>query len=180
MPRNPERTSGLNFTDLFDLDEIQEMQDAFANAAGVASIIAGVDGRPITRASNARRLCVDIIRTTDDGLIDCMHADAILGRHHPDGPAFHTCPCGGLLDGSASIHAGARHIATWFIGQVRDESRDTEEIMKYAREIGADEEAFRSALAEIPAMSLERFEQVGRLLFLMADQMSNAAHQKTR
>ncbi|MCP4693757.1 MAG: PAS domain S-box protein, partial [Desulfobacterales bacterium] len=46
--------------------------------------------------------------------------------------------------------------------------------------IGADEEAFRSALAEIPAMSLERFEQVGRLLFLMADQMSNAAHQKTR
>ncbi len=180
MARKPDRSSGFDFTDLFDLDEIQKIQDSFAMATGVASLITTVDGRAITKPSNLRRLCMDIIRKTDDGFIDCRHADAVLGRYNPHGPTIQPCPCGGLWDGSASISVGSRHIANWLIGQVRDETTDTKEIIKYARRIGADEEAFRSALAEVPAMSFEQFEQVCQALFLMANHMSKTAFQNTR
>ena len=46
-----------SFESLFDVKEIQEIQDSFAGATGVASIITDVKGRPITKPSNFCRLC---------------------------------------------------------------------------------------------------------------------------
>jgi len=40
------------FTEIFDLFDIQEIQDAFSSAVGVASIITEVDGTIITNPSN--------------------------------------------------------------------------------------------------------------------------------
>jgi ligand-binding sensor protein len=37
------------FAELFDLNEIQKLQDSFSAATGVASIITEPDGTPITR-----------------------------------------------------------------------------------------------------------------------------------
>ena len=111
-----EEDLGLTFEDLFDLDEIQTIQDAFANATGVASIITQPDGRPITQPSNFCRLCRDIIRHTGKGLENCMRSDAIIGHPNPDGPIVQPCHSGGLWDGGASISAGNKHIANWLIG----------------------------------------------------------------
>ena len=55
------------FEDLFDLAEIQAIQNSFAKTTGVASIITTVDGEPITQPSNFCRLCKDIIRKTKKG-----------------------------------------------------------------------------------------------------------------
>ncbi|MCK5323777.1 MAG: PocR ligand-binding domain-containing protein, partial [Desulfobulbaceae bacterium] len=62
----------LDFLDLFDLEEIQKIQDAFALAAGVASVITSPDGRPITRPSNFSSLCKEVIQKTEKGLADCL------------------------------------------------------------------------------------------------------------
>jgi hypothetical protein len=51
----------VGFLDLFELDEIQAIQDAFSSATGVASVITTPEGEPITRPSNFSRLCDDII-----------------------------------------------------------------------------------------------------------------------
>lgn len=66
----------ISFFDLFDLKEIQNIQDSFAKATGVASIITDTEGHPITDPSNFCRLCIDIIRKTEKGLINCMKSDA--------------------------------------------------------------------------------------------------------
>ncbi len=170
-------TADLTLTDLFDLDEIQKIQDGFAEATGVASIITAPDGRPITQPSNFCRLCKDIIRGTEKGLANCMHSDAVLGRPNPEGPVVQPCLSGGLWDGGASICAGDRHIANWLVGQVRNDEQNEERMMCYAREIGADEEAFRSALDEVTVMPKERFDKVCNVLFLMASQLSQMAFQ---
>ena len=47
----------LKFDDLFDLDDIQRIQDLFAKVTGVAALITTPDGTPITQPSNFSRLC---------------------------------------------------------------------------------------------------------------------------
>ena len=166
----------ISFTDIFDLNEIQRIQDAFAKATNVASIITDVDGVPITAPSNFCRLCRDIIRKCPKGLKNCMHSDAVLGKSNPDGPIVQPCLSGGLWDGGASIHIGKRHIANWLIGQVRNERQDESKMLEYAKSIDADVEEFRKALAEVPVMSVEQFENVCSCLFITANQLSSLAY----
>jgi signal transduction histidine kinase/CheY-like chemotaxis protein/HPt (histidine-containing phosphotransfer) domain-containing protein len=167
----------LAFTDLFDLDEIQKMQDTFAKAVGVASIITTTDGVPLTKPSNFSRLCNDIIRKTEKGCANCIRSDAKIGRFNPGGPIVQPCLSGGLWDGGASISVNNRHIANWLVGQVRNDQQDSEKMLAYAKEIGADVDDFAEALDEIQVMSVEQFTSVCDTLFLVANQMSNAAFQ---
>ncbi len=172
-----DNSESIAFVDLFNIDEIQRIQDDFAAASGVASVITYPDGRPITRPSNFCRLCSDIIRKTELGLKNCMHSDACLGKHNPNGPIVQPCLSGGLWDGGASITVGGRHIANWLIGQVRDETQTEEKMLAYARRIGADEKAFLEAFREVPVMTRQRFEEICRALFTMASQLSRSAYQ---
>ena len=173
-------TSNIRFEDLFNISEIQQVQDAFAAATGVASIITDIDGTPITMPSGFCRLCSDIIRCTEKGRTNCMKSDAMLGRFNPEGPILQPCLSGGLWDGGTSIHVADRHIANWLVGQVRDDSIDVDQIMQYAREIGADEAEFRAALAEVPRMPRQQFAKVCEALYLVANQLSRLALQNVQ
>lgn len=170
-------SSDIQFSDLFDLGELQQIQDAFAEATGVASIITTTEGIPVTRPSNFCRLCSDIIRKSEKGLANCIKSDMELGRCNPTGPIVQPCMSGGLWDGGASITVGGRHVANWLIGQVRNEAQDEAEMLEYADKIGVDRELFRGALAEVPTMSKERFDKVALALFLLANELSLKAYQ---
>ncbi|MBJ6725459.1 PocR ligand-binding domain-containing protein [Geomesophilobacter sediminis] len=170
----------IKFQDLFNLDEIQQIQDAFAAAVGVASLITDVEGNPITRPSNFSHLCELIIRNTPKGLANCYKSDAAIGRMNPDGPIIQPCLSGGLLDGGTSIQVGNQHVANWLIGQVLDESCDLDVMMAYAREIEADEREYRQALRKVTRMSREQFERIGHALYLIANQLSRQALQNVQ
>ncbi|MHC9544532.1 MAG: PocR ligand-binding domain-containing protein [Vulcanimicrobiota bacterium] len=167
----------LKLTDLFDLKEIQKIQDAFAEATGVASIITDPRGHPITTPSRFCRLCNDIIRKTEKGQANCYHSDAILGRKNPEGPVAQLCLSGGLWDGGASICVGGVHIANWLIGQVLDNTFDMEKMLQYARDIGADEHEYREALGEVTRMPKEQFLRVCNALFIIARLLSDLAYE---
>ena len=171
---------GIAFEDLFNIDDIQRIQDEFAMATGVASIITRTDGTPITAPSNYCRLCKEIIRKTDKGLSNCFKSDAMTGRYHPGGLIIQQCMSGGLWDAGARITVGGQHIANWLIGQVRDELQTEAKMLEYAREIGANEEAVVKAFREVPAMSREQFEQIAKLLLTLANQLSTTAYQNVQ
>lgn len=170
------KTDDLSITDLIDIDTLQKLQDCFADATGVASIITDPNGIPITKPSNFCRLCIDIIRKTEKGLTNCMHSDAELGRMNPTGPIMQPCLSGGLWDGGASITIGNRHIANWLIGQVRNDNISREQVMGYADVIGADREDFGKALDEVTVMSTGQFEKVCSALFIFANHISELAY----
>ena len=173
-------TEGIDFASLFNLAEIQRLQDEFAEATGVASIITHTDGTPITAPSKFCRLCNDIIRKTDKGLLNCFKSDAALGQKNPDGATVQPCLSGGLWDAGAAILVGGKHIANWLIGQVRDQTQTEEKMRAYAREIGADEEEVVRAFHEVPAMSREQFSKVAQVLFTLANQLSGIAYQNVQ
>lgn len=175
-----ESTEGLRFEDLFNIEEIQEIQDAFAEATGVASMITDTEGHPLTRPTRFCDLCQEIIRKTEKGLANCMRSDLTLGQVERHGPIVQPCLSGGLFDGGASICAGDHHIANWLIGQVIDDSQAIDDLMQYADEIGADKQTYREALDRVPRMSLERFQKVSRALYLIARQLSHLALQNVQ
>jgi PAS domain S-box-containing protein len=172
--------ASINFEDLFNLDDIQRLQDEFAGATGVASIITQTDGTPITRPSNFCRLCNDIIRKTDKGRGNCYKSDALIGRLSPEGPIIQPCMSGGLWDAGAAISVGGKHIANWLIGQVRNDTQTEKKILEYARDIGADEQVAVEAFREVPGMSRDRFGKVAQALFTLANQLSTSAYQNVQ
>lgn len=175
-----DRSAPIVFEQLFDIDELQKLQDQFAIAFGVASVITTPDGDFLTKPSNFSYLCERIIRCTEKGLINCKHSDSIIGRQNPEGPIVQQCLSGGLWDAGASITVGGRHVANWLVGQVRNLHYDENKIIKYAREIGADLTEFIRAYFEIPSMSIEQFQRIADLLFTMAGQLSEKAYQNVQ
>lgn len=167
----------IAFEELFNLRDIQRLQDEFAKATGVASIITRSDGVPITQPSNFTRLCKDIIRKNDIGAKNCRRSDAIIGRYNPQGPILQKCLSGGLWDAGASISVGGRHIANWLIGQIRVEDQPDEYISAYAKKIGVDERVAIEAFREVPTMSWEKFGHIANALFTLAGQLSDNAYQ---
>ncbi len=165
-------TDNIHFEDLFDIRDIQRLQDDFSAATGVASIITQVDGTPITRPSNFCRLCNNIIRKTEKGYANCCKSDSVLGKLSPSGPIAQPCLSGGLWDAGAGIAVGGKHIANWLLGQVRDETQTDEKMLEYAREIGANEQDFLAAFHEVPAMSREKFDKIALALYTLANQLS--------
>ncbi len=172
--------TAIAFEDLFNLDDIQRLQDQFARATGVASIITRTDGTPITRPSNFTRLCNDIIRPSEKGMANCRISDATLGSLSTEGPLVQPCRSGGLWDAGAGISVDGHHLANWLIGQVRDETQTEEKIRHYARTIGVDEELAAQAFHEVPAMSRAHFEEIAMALFTLANGLSATAYQNVQ
>lgn len=170
-------TGDIDFSQLLDIDMIQKLQDEFSDATGVASVITLTDGTPITRTSNFTRLCQDIIRKTEKGCENCYKSDAVIGAYSAEGPIIKSCLSGGLWDAGAAITVGGKHVANWLIGQVRDETIREDQLAAYAREIGADEREAVLAFREVPQMSFQRFEKIAKLLYTIANQLSNLAFQ---
>ena len=165
------------FSDIFDLNEIQRMQDLFSDATEVASLITLPDGTPITKPSNFSRFC-QLIRATEKGAINCKNSDILIGGKTDFSRDADLTPClsAGLWDTSAKITVGNVHIANWLIGQVRDKEIDEKKLLDYGNEIGVDKSDFKNALQEVTTMSVEKFRKISEMLVVFANQLSEKAY----
>ena len=166
----------ISLRELFNIEDIQRLQDQFSLTTGIATLIVETSGEPITTAAGFTRFC-DLIRETPKGLENCRRSDAVLGEMATGDPVIHPCLSGGLLDAATSIKINGKPIAFWLVGQVRDGSQKEEDIRRYARGIGVDEHKLAAYFREIPYMPREQFEHTVRLLALLADQLSTIAYQ---
>ena len=87
---------------------------------------------------------------------------------------------GGLWDAGAGITVGGHHVANWLIGQVRDATQTEESMRAYAKEIGADENEVVEAFREVLSMSREQFGKMAKVLYTLANQLSEIAFQNVR
>ncbi len=169
----------LRFEDAFNIDELQELQDVLANSLQIASLITALDGTPITKPSNFCRLCKRYVRTTEQGLKQCMYSDSVIGSSKADGFTVSKCLSVGLLDAGVSIKIGDKHVANWMFGQVRDEYEDftDAELRQKAEEIEAEVEGFVEAFKQVPIISRDRFEYIAQLVYMISKQLSEQAYQ---
>jgi len=177
LSRPLDEAEDLNFEDLFDLNDLQRIQDLYAKVTGVTALITTPDGTPITQPSSYCRFCRDIIQQSELGASNCRVSEKLINRYSPDGPIIQHCQSAGLCNASASITVGGKHVANWLIGQVRDGTQDDETLRAYARTLGIDEEEFMAAFHEVPVMTQEQFNQVAQAHFVLANQLSSLAYQ---
>ncbi|MBN1166253.1 MAG: PAS domain S-box protein, partial [Methanospirillaceae archaeon] len=171
----PPDDTDVSFEDLFDINEIQRILDEFSEATGVASLITRPDGTPITRPAGFTRLC-SIIRNTGIGQKNCSASDAALGKPSFDGPLVQRCLSGGLWGAGAAIVVGNRHVASWLIGQVRNEEQTEEAMRSYAKTIGVDEEVILPAFRDVPSLSSDAFRAVAKVMYSYANHLSKLAY----
>lgn len=167
---NSIRNGAIGFEEIFDVQEIQKIQDAFSNATGVASLITTPDGMPITQASNFTSMC-NLIRSTPEGYKNCLKSDSVIGGK--DGLTVHPCLSGGLWDGGTRLSVGNYHIASWLVGQVIIEPADNEQLLQYADVLGIDRQTYAAALEKVPRMTQKKFTQITEALQLIAGQLSS-------
>ncbi len=161
-------TPDLRLENLFDLEEAQLIQDVFATAAKVTSVITDTHGRPLTRPSNLHGLCEDVLRRSIKGQSACLRAVALEHGDDEPNPLVQTCPCPGMFHGIVRIVVGDKHVANWFIGQAMDIDADMEKVRAYGRKIGANPDAFEKALAEVNRMSREQFRCICEALHFIS------------
>ena len=170
-----EDIEALSFETIFDVEELQLIQDQFSTATGVASMITTPAGIPITAPSNFCEFCL-LIRETEKGKCKCNQSDAILGEYNPDGPKINTCQGGGLWDAGVSISIGNKHVANWRIGQVRNGKQTEDKIRQLANEIGVNENDLVAAFNKVPVMPESQFSAIANLLFSLVNQLSEAKY----
>ena len=172
-----EELEHLELGEILDMKEVQEIQDSFSEATGVASVILDTKGRFLTKPSRFCRLCKEIVRTRKKGRENCTSSDIFLSQQGATLENLRPCLSAGLLDVGTPICVGEHTIAYWFVGQVLDEKADKAKMVAYAEEIGADPREFAEALEEVPRMDREQFLKVVNALYTMARQLSLLALQ---
>ncbi|OGK08074.1 MAG: hypothetical protein A2W80_10890 [Candidatus Riflebacteria bacterium GWC2_50_8] len=164
----------IDFVDLFDINEMQKLQDAFSDAFEIASIITRPDGTPITRPSRFSRLCTEVIHNTESGRQTCRMLNPVGSIEELKQLTFRCEQCG-KWEISAGMSVENHLVALWRVGQVRDPDTTDEQLLGYAVKIGADPEEYRTSLATIPVMSRQKLEKIAHLLTEAANLLTSKA-----
>jgi len=166
----------LSLSELADIKLLQEFQDTFAKAMNVASITVDDKG-PITRPSNFTDFCTKYTRGSTLGYKNCVDCDIKWGKIAAERgePVIYTCHTG-LTDFAVPIIVAGQHIGSILGGQVLTEKPDEKHFRKIAKELSIDEDEYISALRKIKIVPRENIEAAARLLYLVANAVSEIGH----
>jgi len=162
-------------------EELEGFLEAFTAATGVAAIISGPDGSPITEPFNFSSLCRNFCRATESGRLKCVASDKYGGELSTRSRkrVIYRCLNAGLLDSAAPIIVEGYHLANVLCGQVLDMPIDESEAARRARAIGIkDTEAYLEELSKIPIISPDRFSAIVNLMGVVTQTVSELAFQK--
>ncbi len=127
--------------ELIDLEELQSIQDSFAIAVGISSVIFSAEGKPLTRLTNPTGFC-SLIQSTGKGKERCFRSFMEMGKIALGAQEPEICYCfahGGHF--VAPIMIDGEHKGTMFAGQFipkKFSSEQLHDLEKIAVEIDLD------------------------------------------
>lgn len=168
----------ITLLDVIDRDTLQALQDAFANATGMAALATDATGA-VTRLSNPTEFCMNLTRKSSTGCERCNKCDLQGGAESARSgkPAVYFCH-GGLVDFAVPIMLNGRHIGSLIGGQVLTEEPNDDKFRKIAFEIGVDPDQYVRAVHKVPIVSKKQIDSAAQLLFQMANALSDVGYQR--
>ncbi len=165
--------------DLFEmvsLAEVQKLQDLFAEAMGVFSLIVNSKGEALTRGSNYCAVC-RLLCGNEAGNRNCMQVQAEICRSMSlhDKNAYEHCRAAGLLYACTPISVNGRRIGNWVVGQIKIHE-DAKRISDYARQIGVDEKVLFDEYQKMPRFSQAQVEKTLNLVGMFASMIAVSGH----
>lgn len=169
----------IKLTDLFDVDMLQRIQDAFSKMTGLAAIITDAQGRPVTRGSNFTDFCRVYTRSSPIGCMKCEQCDKHGAEIALKVGASVTYYChAGLVDFAAPIMAGGNMIGCFIGGQVLTEPPDITKLMQVAAEIGVELINYLQSVLEVKVVDRQEVENAAFFLYTLTDILSSIAYHK--
>lgn len=169
----------LSYTvdELIDLHVLQQFQDSFAKALGMASVSVDNVKGTITEPSNFTDFCMKYTRGSTEGNKRCIACDIDGGKKSgtTGKPAVYSCHAG-LVDFAAPIVVDGVQIGAILGGQVLDAPPDEAKFRKIAREIGVDEDEYIAALRKITVVPREKINAAADMLYVFANSISKMGH----
>ncbi|MDR3560349.1 MAG: PocR ligand-binding domain-containing protein [Negativicutes bacterium] len=151
---------------------LQEIQDKFCDATGLAAVIVDVDGKPVTTPSNFTKFC-NLIRSTPMGLIRCMACDDRAGRKAMEKrqPVVYHCHSG-LTDLAAPIIVNNEYLGAFLAGQVvlpQDGFDDKSEMKRQVAGLELDLDLLAGMFETIEVVPENRVKAAADLLYIMSN-----------
>lgn len=171
----------IELSDVIDLEFLQEFQDNFAQALGVASIIVDNKG-PVTKPSNFSNFCQKYIRNHPEGYQRCNECDIQAGQKSfiEGKPIIYYCHAG-LMDFSAPIIINGKQIGSMLGGQVLTEPPDIEKFRAVFGLLGEEkEEEMLQALSQIKVMPEENVQAAAQVMYMVANSLSKIGYQNLK
>jgi ligand-binding sensor protein len=169
----------LSYTveDLIDLHVLQQFQDSFAKALGMASVSVDNVKGTITEPSNFTDFCMKYTRGSTEGNKRCIACDIEGGKKsgNTGKPAVYSCHAG-LVDFAAPIVVDGVQIGAILGGQVLDAPPDEDKFRRIAREIGVDEDEYIAALRKITIVPRQKINAAADMLYVFANSISKMGH----
>ncbi|MBS1871487.1 MAG: PocR ligand-binding domain-containing protein [Actinobacteria bacterium] len=163
-------------TDLIDVDTLQSIQDTFARAFKLPTVIVDPDGVNITRITERLSFCEDLTRSSAIGGARCAACDRQAMRAAAESGAPCTFACwNGLHDSAIPISVKGRTIGFFLCGQVLAEPPDAERYRRTAEEIGVDPGAYVAALSDVVVEDLGQYEASVESMHVLAQMIANQA-----
>lgn len=168
----------IRLTDLISAQMLQKIQDAFAQATGMAALTVDLDG-PVTQLSCPTDFCMKLTRQSAVGAERCNQCDLKGGQEagRTGRPSVYFCH-GGLMDFAAPILVNGKQIGSMIGGQVLPNPPDENKFRKIAREINVNEEEYVRALRKVKIVPQKTIESAAKLLYVLANAMSEMGYQQ--
>ncbi len=170
--------NNISLLDVIDRDTLQALQDAFADATGMAALTTDDTGA-VTELSNPTDFCMNLTRKSREGCERCNKCDLQGGSEasRTGRPSVYYCH-GGLVDFAAPIIVNGQHIGSLIGGQVLTEKPDEAKFRKIAREIGVDPDDYVAAVKKVPIVPKKQIDAAANLLYQMANALSETGYQR--
>lgn len=170
----------LKLTDIISTHELQDLQDTFANAAGVASLTVDLE-HDVTRGSNFTDFCMKYTRGSTEGCKRCNRCDLDGGAEAKSTgrPAVYHCHAG-LVDFAVPITVDGKHLGSIIGGQVLTQKPDEQKFRRIAVEIGVDPDEYITALHKVPIIPEKRLRAAVKLMGIIADKIGDDYASKAR
>lgn len=168
----------ITLLDVIDKRTLQNLQDAFAAATGMAAL-ATDDTGAVTDGSNFTDFCMNLTRKSRIGCDRCNQCDLKGGEEasRTGRPAVYYCH-GGLMDFAAPVMLNGKHIGSLIGGQVLPEPPDEDKFRRIAAEIGVDPDQYIAALRKVKIVPKQQIEAAANLLYQMANALSEVGYQR--
>lgn len=171
----------MNIRDFVDLNELEAIQDAWAEATGLAAIFTDADGQYITGESNFTDFCIKLTRGSQEGLRRCVDTDQNGLNKACLEKGCYKCHAG-LMDFAypIRIHSTGELVMTAIGGQAlpSDEAVNEEAFRKIATEIGVDPDTYVEALYKVPTMPESKITACADLLGMVIDVFVNQKYEE--
>ncbi|MDN5324170.1 MAG: hypothetical protein PWQ67_2624 [Clostridia bacterium] len=163
--------SSFLLEEIVDISILQEIQDKFAEATGLAAVITNAEGNPVTAPSNFSKFC-KYIRSSQMGWQRCVMSDAKAGKEalHRGKTFIYTCPSG-LTDLASPIIVNNQYMGVFLCGQIQlfHNVLSPEEIRKRNYDLGLEMDLLIDNYKEIEIIDENKVKASAELLMLMTN-----------